>query len=135
MKRVQHPAPPPQPQSASPESSSARRCALSSFHRRAIIAWSAVYLLCLIYVAAAYFFPHATGSIVRCPLYTLTGIRCPTCGLTRAAMALLHGQIGEAISHNLLIIPVALLTVAFPIAVASDIFLHTRLIPGAKFGK
>lgn len=103
-------------------------------------------MLCLLYVAAAWLFPQATGSIVRCPLLTLTGIHCPSCGLTRAAIALLHGRIAEAISLNILIIPVAVLTIAFPIAVASDIFLHTHLIPGAtaksmftssnsKFGK
>lgn len=35
-----------------------------------------------------------------CPMRTLTGIPCPTCGTTRAAVALLHGDIPAALQAN-----------------------------------
>ena len=41
------------------------------------------------------------GSVLPCPMYVSTGLYCPGCGLTRAAYALLHGQIGRAFGYNL----------------------------------
>ena len=35
-----------------------------------------------------------------CPLHALGGIPCPTCGSTRAAGALLHGDVNIAFSYN-----------------------------------
>jgi hypothetical protein len=35
-----------------------------------------------------------------CPLHALTGIPCPTCGMTRATTALLHGHPVEALQWN-----------------------------------
>lgn len=35
-----------------------------------------------------------------CPLHTLTGIPCPTCGMTRATNALLHGDFAGALKWN-----------------------------------
>lgn len=35
-----------------------------------------------------------------CPLRAATGIPCPTCGTTRATVALLHGEVGIAFSLN-----------------------------------
>lgn len=32
-----------------------------------------------------------------CPLRALTGLPCPTCYLTRSALATLHGDLGEAL--------------------------------------
>lgn len=36
-----------------------------------------------------------------CPLRSLTGIPCPTCFLTRSALATLHGDLGEALELHL----------------------------------
>jgi hypothetical protein len=36
----------------------------------------------------------------RCPFRVLTGIPCPTCGTTHAAVALLHGEFGLAFAAN-----------------------------------
>ena len=35
-----------------------------------------------------------------CLFYELTGLYCPGCGSGRAALALLHGRVGEAFGHN-----------------------------------
>lgn len=44
-----------------------------------------------------------------CPLHALSGIPCPTCGTTRAASALLHGDISRALAWN----PLTALALAF----------------------
>ena len=121
---------------ASPPGSAPRGCsrysanprrALSQ-HRYLYLGWILTYLLCLAYVAAARYFPEVTGKIVRCPLLTLTGIRCPSCGLTRAAMALLQGDWQGAAALNPLIFPVLGLTLIFPVVLLSDLLLGTRLL-------
>jgi len=45
---------------------------------------------------------------IFCPLRRLTGIPCASCGLTRAAAALCHGQIAAAAAYNLAALPMAL---------------------------
>ena len=60
---------------------------------------------CVLAGAAAYVAavdPAAPGTHVpACPLYELTGLWCPGCGLTRATHALLRGHLGAAFGYNL----------------------------------
>ncbi len=35
-----------------------------------------------------------------CPFRAITGIPCPTCGSTHAAVALMHGRVGAALAAN-----------------------------------
>ena len=37
-----------------------------------------------------------------CPFYLMTGLDCPGCGGTRAALCLLHGRIANALHYNAL---------------------------------
>lgn len=51
----------------------------------------------------AYFNPTTAGFFPVCPLYTLTGIHCPGCGLTRGFHALFHGDVLTALHYNALL--------------------------------
>lgn len=42
------------------------------------------------------------GRHLFCLFHELTGLYCPGCGSGRAALALLHGRVGEAFGHNAL---------------------------------
>ncbi len=50
-----------------------------------------------------YFNPTTAGFFPVCPLYTLTGIHCPGCGLTRGFHALFHGDFLTALHYNALL--------------------------------
>ncbi|MDI6103446.1 DUF2752 domain-containing protein [Actinoplanes sp. NEAU-A12] len=54
----------------------------------------------------------STGLGLPCPLRTMTGVPCPGCGLTTAAVALVRGQFDTALHANPLIFGLAALTVA-----------------------
>jgi hypothetical protein len=51
----------------------------------------------------AYFNPTTAGFFPVCPLFKLTGILCPGCGLTRGFHALFHGDILGALHFNALL--------------------------------
>jgi Protein of unknown function (DUF2752) len=73
--------------------------------RRALIA-GPVACGCLLAGAAAYVAivdPASPGThLVSCPLYDLTGLWCPACGVTRATHALLRGNVAAAFGYNVL---------------------------------
>jgi len=52
-------------------------------------------------------FLRTLPGVPLCPVKWLTGKDCPTCGVTRALFALLHGNVGEAAALN----PIAFLVV------------------------
>lgn len=53
--------------------------------------------------AVTYFDPAKANFFPVCPMYALTGLACPGCGLTRGFHALFHGDIIPALDFNLLI--------------------------------
>ncbi|WP_058233934.1 DUF2752 domain-containing protein [Devriesea agamarum] len=61
------------------------------------------------YVLLHAVFDPFTQDIPLCPVYRLTGILCPGCGMTRAAYALASGDIGLAVRNN------AVLVLALPV--------------------
>jgi hypothetical protein len=60
---------------------------------------------------------------VTCPFRLMTGIPCPSCGLTRSWVALMHGSLSESVAYHPLGPVVAVVAVLF--ALNAD-----RLIPG-----
>jgi Protein of unknown function (DUF2752) len=57
--------------------------------------------------------PAGATWLPKCPVHLLTGWHCPGCGSTRAAHALLHLDVGRALSNNPLMVFTAPLAVAF----------------------
>lgn len=49
--------------------------------------------------------PKSSRCYPVCPTYRLLHVYCPVCGSTRALHALLHGDIGTSLRHNLLFLP------------------------------
>ncbi len=47
--------------------------------------------------------PTTHGFFPVCPLYVMTGLACPGCGLTRGFHALFHGDIPKALGFNALL--------------------------------
>lgn len=43
---------------------------------------------------------------IGCPIYRLTGIACPTCGVTRAWISFLHLRFREAFAYHPLFLPI-----------------------------
>jgi len=66
-------------------------------------------LLC--FVALLYFSINPANQIwfPKCPIHESFGIYCSGCGSQRAIHDLLHLRIGEAFSHNMLMIPAFIL--------------------------
>ena len=56
--------------------------------------------------------PTTAGFFPVCPLYSLTGIHCPGCGLTRGFHALFHGDVLTALHYNALL-PIFVLVFGF----------------------
>jgi hypothetical protein len=56
-------------------------------------------------IAAHLVNPARDAWLPKCPFHELTGLWCPGCGSTRAACALMHGNVAEAFRHNVLFLP------------------------------
>ncbi len=59
--------------------------------------WGAVAVGLLALSPAA---PQLTQGLPACPLKSLSGLPCPACGSTRAALALVRGEVKEALVVN-----------------------------------
>ena len=70
-------------------------------------------LLCIgVFVLAVVLFrynPEEVPFFPRCPVFMLTGLKCPGCGTARALHCLLHGEVTQAIAFN------PILALAFPL--------------------
>ncbi len=83
-------------------------------NRRAI-AWVAVALAACMAAVVYFFNPAETWWMPRCLWLSLTGWRCPSCGVMRATHQLMHGHFLQAVAYNwwlLLSVPLAVAIVA-----------------------
>ncbi|MCK9996871.1 MAG: DUF2752 domain-containing protein [Candidatus Krumholzibacteria bacterium] len=60
-------------------------------------------ILGLFGLAVVRFKPNLVLQLAHCPLRDMTGVPCPTCGGTHAAVALAHGRWADAFAANPLI--------------------------------
>ena len=72
-------------------------------HIRYISAGSGIVLLgCIAYLA----FVTKTGNGIPCIFYRFLGIKCPGCGMTRAAVCIVHGNFRAAACYNIMSVSV-----------------------------
>ncbi|MCP3914140.1 MAG: DUF2752 domain-containing protein [bacterium] len=75
---------------------------------------AALFLVAVVAVAAWTALSGAAAGEVRlvpCPVHAVTGVACPGCGMTRACVALAHGEVASAWSFHpfaFLLVPLAL---------------------------
>src|SRR5687767_1756229 len=77
------------------------------------------------------FDPASTPFYPACPLRALTGLMCPLCGGLRAAHALLHGRVFEALALNPFLFVAGTLGPAVPLrwtVIGSGLFMAARNI-------
>lgn len=58
----------------------------------------------ILMIGFAYFvFSGITGLYIPCPIRLITGFKCPGCGVTHYALAMIHGDIHAALEANQLV--------------------------------
>jgi hypothetical protein len=73
------------------------------------LSWSKVGAFAAICLAGcayvAFYDPNTSTALYpACPFKTMTGLDCPGCGITRALHALVRGDVGRALDHNVLFV-------------------------------
>ncbi|MGI8638720.1 MAG: DUF2752 domain-containing protein [Pyrinomonadaceae bacterium] len=76
----------------------------------------------------SYFNPTTAGVFPVCPLYAITGLSCPGCGLTRGFHALFHGDVLGALHFNALL-PIYLLVGIYLFVTLGLIVVRGRGLP------
>lgn len=68
-----------------------------------------IFLIILIIISALFAFSYFIG----CPIRLITGVPCPSCGMTKAYISLLNGDLPKAFYHHPLffLLPIALVLV------------------------
>lgn len=69
-----------------------------------------------------FFFGGDSDNFTVCPVKTLTGIPCPSCGTTRSVGLILHGHFTEAMLTNPFGLLASLFLVIAPLWIISDLF-------------
>ena len=86
--------------------------ALSSSETHRFETYAGLIAIMLIFLISLLAPPFEQSRFTICLFKNLTGMPCPSCGMTRAFLFLGHGQISKANALNPLALPVAMLLLA-----------------------
>jgi hypothetical protein len=98
----------------------------SAHERRLTLLWAAGVLLV---VALRPLWLMVPDLLPRCRFRALTGLPCPTCGTSHAAVAMLQAHLGEALAANPLVTALALLVLLGGLAAPFWVLLARRRLP------
>ena len=73
------------------------------------------------------FFTEGQTELIVCPFRLITGIPCPGCGLTRGIMAILHGNLHDALALHILSFPAVVALTILPIVLCYDFVFHSNV--------
>ena len=74
----------------------------------------------------------APAGIITCKFHQITGHSCPTCGLTRSLVALIHFHVKEAFQYHLFGPLVYVIFLVFFIASLTEIITGKKIVLGIK---
>ncbi len=114
------------PESQGPSQLRPGRQRPSTSERRLALLWAGGVLLV---VALRPLWLMLPDLLPRCRFRTLTGLPCPTCGTSHAAVAMLQGHLGEAFAANPLMSVAALLVLVGGLAAPFWVLLARRRLP------
>lgn len=102
---------------------------VSPASRRLAVALAAVALLAAgaVLIALQRIHPSDLWFLPPCMFHALTGLHCPGCGMTRAVLHLLHGDMAAALRCN------ALVTLALPFLAVAAVWSRWRSQPAANW--
>ena len=83
--------------------------------KRAVMSALRAAVCAAVFLSLALIPPETLAPHSFCPIFHLTGRRCPGCGMTRAFCCILHGRFADAFGWN------PLCTVMFPLCVLLSI--------------
>ena len=83
-------------------------------------------LLLLIFGATVLLVKQFTEYSIKCPIYETTNFYCATCGVTRQALAVLHGQIYQAFRYNVMTFVLAIPTVVIYLTETIEFIRHGK---------
>jgi hypothetical protein len=79
-------------------------------------------------------YPYCLAGPILCPFRLMTGLPCPTCGLTRAFCFVAHGRVSESLAFHWFGVPLFLLALVCFIASVWDLVAR-RDVVGRWWGR
>ena len=80
------------------------------------------------YLAYSLYFSHSHVGITICPIKNIAGIPCPSCGTTRAVIAIINGHFSEAALINPLGYLAVVATAVLPVWLSYDLLLQKETL-------